>query len=73
MFLRVITTPLISAYADRARARVDVLLVLVGLSVVIACGYFLEPVYAVVLAVSLAFSIVRSGRASIITERPYRH
>ena len=65
MFLRVITTPLISAYADRARDRVDVLLVLVGLSVVIACGYFLEPVYAVVLAVSLAFSIVWAPQAPL--------
>lgn len=65
MFLRVITTPLISAYADRARDRVDVLLVLVGLSALIACGYFMEPAYAVVLAVALAFSIVWAPQAPL--------
>jgi PPP family 3-phenylpropionic acid transporter len=58
MFLRVVTTPLLTAYADRADDRVNVLLVLVGLSFVFACGYFLPPAYGVVLTVSLALAVV---------------
>jgi MFS family permease len=58
MFLRVVTTPLLTALADRARDRVDVLLVLVAASVAICCGYFLPPAYGIVLAVSLALSVV---------------
>ena len=65
MFLRVVTTPLLTAYADRANDRVNVLLVLVGLSVVIACGYFLPPSYGVVLAVSLALSVVWTPHAPL--------
>ncbi|MDW6026449.1 MFS transporter [Mesorhizobium sp. BAC0120] len=58
MFLRVVTTPFLTAYADRAKDRVDVLLTLVGGSVVLSCGFFLPPVYGIVLAVSLALSVV---------------
>ena len=58
MFLRVVTTPLITAYADRARDRADVLLLLVAASVVVCCGYFLPTAYGVVLGVTLALSIV---------------
>ena len=58
MFLRVVTTPLITAYADRARDRADVLLLLVAASVVVCCGYFLPTAYGIVLGVTLALSIV---------------
>ncbi len=58
MFLRVVTTPFITAYADRARDRADVLLALVAASVVLSCGFFLPPVYGIVLTVSLALSVV---------------
>jgi PPP family 3-phenylpropionic acid transporter len=57
MFLRVVTTPLLTAYADRARDRVNVLLLMVAASTVLSCGYFLPPSYGIVLAVSLALSI----------------
>jgi PPP family 3-phenylpropionic acid transporter len=57
MFLRVVTTPLLTAYADRAKDRVNVLLLMVAASIVLSCGYFLPPSYGVVLAVSLALSI----------------
>lgn len=58
MFLRVFTTPLLTAYADRARDRVNVLLLLVGSSVVFSCGFYLPPSYGLVLVVSLALSVV---------------
>jgi PPP family 3-phenylpropionic acid transporter len=58
MFLRVVTTPFLTAYADKAKDRADVLLVLVAASVVLSCGYFLPPVYGIVLVVSLALSVV---------------
>jgi PPP family 3-phenylpropionic acid transporter len=58
MFLRVVTTPLLTAFADRARDRADVLIVLVAASLLLSCGYFLPPSYGLVLAVSLALSIV---------------
>jgi len=58
MFLRVVTTPFLTAYADRAKDRADVLLALVGASVILSCGYFLAPAYGIVLAVSLALSVV---------------
>jgi PPP family 3-phenylpropionic acid transporter len=58
MFLRVVTTPLLTAFADRARDRANVLIVLVAASFALSCGYFLPPSYGLVLAVSLALSIV---------------
>jgi PPP family 3-phenylpropionic acid transporter len=58
MFLRVVTTPLVTAFADRARDRAEVLLALVAASAVLSCGFFLPPHYGIVLAVSLALSVV---------------
>jgi PPP family 3-phenylpropionic acid transporter len=58
MFLRVVTTPLLTAYADRAGDRANVLLLLVAAAVLLSCGYFLAPAYAAVLAVSLALAVV---------------
>ena len=57
MFLRVLTTPLITAMADRAKDRANVLIALVAASLLLSLGYFLPPTYATVLAVSLALSI----------------
>jgi PPP family 3-phenylpropionic acid transporter len=56
MFVRVVTGPTISALADRAPDRVPVLMLLALCSAAAASGYFLPPVYALVLAISLAFS-----------------
>ncbi|TPM48663.1 MFS transporter [Mesorhizobium sp. B2-2-4] len=58
MFLRVVTTPLLTALADRARDRADVYIALVAASMIISAGYFLPASYAFVLAVSLALTIV---------------
>ena len=58
MFLRVVTTPVITALADRAKDRANVLIALVVASLVISLGYFLQPTYAIVLLVSLALQIV---------------
>jgi PPP family 3-phenylpropionic acid transporter len=56
MFVRVVTGPTISALADRAPDRVPVLMLLALCSATAASGYFLPPVYALVLTISLVFS-----------------
>ncbi|KQZ13424.1 MFS transporter [Mesorhizobium sp. Root554] len=58
IFLRVLTTPLFTALADKARDRADVYIALVLASVVLSAGYFLTPTYAIVLTVSLALTVV---------------
>nr|WP_202305077.1 MFS transporter [Mesorhizobium sp. L-8-10] len=58
MFLRVFTTPLITAFADRAKDRANVLIVLAAATLTLSCGYFLEPSYVLVLGISLALSVV---------------
>jgi PPP family 3-phenylpropionic acid transporter len=56
MFVRVVTGPTISALADRAQDRVPVLMLLALCAAASAAGYFLPPVYALVLGISLVFS-----------------
>jgi PPP family 3-phenylpropionic acid transporter len=58
MFLRVVTTPLLTALADRAKDRADVYVALVAATMLLSAGYFLKPTYAMVLAVSLALTVV---------------
>jgi PPP family 3-phenylpropionic acid transporter len=58
MFLRVVTTPFITALADEAKDRANVLIVLVAASLALSAGYLLEPTYLVVLCVSLALTVV---------------
>jgi PPP family 3-phenylpropionic acid transporter len=57
MFLRVVTTPLLTALADRASDRAHVYVALVAASLALSAGYFLTPTYAMVLAVSLALAV----------------
>jgi len=57
MFLRVLTTPAITAMADRATDRANVLIGISAASVLLSLGYFLPPGYGVVLAVSLALQV----------------
>ena len=66
MFLRVVTTPFLTAYADRASDRANVLLVLVAAALLISCGFFLPPVYGVVLLVSLALSVVWTPQGPLV-------
>ncbi|MBZ9677113.1 MFS transporter [Mesorhizobium sp. ES1-1] len=58
MFLRVVTTPLLTALADRAADRANVYIGLVGAALLLSAGYFLPPTYAMVLTVSMALTIV---------------
>ncbi|RWM07082.1 MAG: MFS transporter [Mesorhizobium sp.] len=58
MFLRVVTTPMLTALADRAKDRANVYIALVAASMIISAGYFLPASYAIVLAVSLLLTIV---------------
>lgn len=58
MFLRVVTTPFITALADEAKDRANVLIALVAAALALSAGYFLEPTYVVVLGVSLALAVV---------------
>lgn len=66
MFIRMATTPSITAYADRATDRVNVLLLLIAASLLLSLGYYLTPTYAVVLAVSVLLAIVWTPHALIV-------
>ncbi|MCX7303355.1 MAG: MFS transporter [Hyphomicrobiales bacterium] len=57
MFLRVVTTPIMTTMADRAKDRADILVAVGAASVVLSLGYFLPPSYGVVLAVSVLLAI----------------
>lgn len=65
MFLRVVTTPLLTSLADRARDRANVYIALVLATLVLSAGYFLPATYAMVLAVSLALTIVWTPHSPI--------
>ena len=58
MFLRVFTTPLITAYADRARDRANVMLAMATAALVLSLGYFFVSSFTTVLAVSLLLMVV---------------
>lgn len=58
MFLRVVTTPIMTAMADRASDRANMLLTISAASVVLSLGYFLPPSYGIVLVVSVLLAIV---------------
>jgi PPP family 3-phenylpropionic acid transporter len=57
MFLRVVTTPLITAAADRSNDRANWLIGTAAVSLLLSLGYFLTPSYAIILAVSLALTV----------------
>ena len=65
MFLRVVTTPVFTALADRARDRANVYIALVAVSVLVSAGYFLPPTYGLVLAVSLVLAAVWTPHSPI--------
>lgn len=57
MFLRVVTTPFITAMADEASDRANVLILLVAGALLVSLGFFLKPTSLVVLVVSLALAV----------------
>lgn len=57
IFLRVVTTPVITSMADRARDRANVLIAISAAAFLLSLGYFVTPTYWVVLAVTLAINI----------------
>src|SRR5690606_6706113 len=57
MFLRVVTTPFVTAFADRVRERAHVLIAAVAATLLLSTGYLLEPGYLAVLAISLVLHI----------------
>jgi PPP family 3-phenylpropionic acid transporter len=65
MFLRVVTTPLLTALADRASDRAHVYVALTAASLALSAGYFLTPTYAMVLAVSLALTVAWTPHSPI--------
>jgi MFS transporter, PPP family, 3-phenylpropionic acid transporter len=58
MFLRLVTTPFITALADKVSDRANVLIATVAATVILSLGYLLEPTYAVVLVISVLIQIV---------------
>lgn len=65
LFLRVVTTPIITAFADKANDRANVLTALVVASLLVSLGYFLPPTYLTMLVVSLAFAVAWPPQATI--------
>lgn len=65
MFLRVATTPFLTALADKASDRANVYVALVAASLILSAGYLLPPTYATVLAVSLALTVVWTPHSPI--------
>jgi len=57
MFVRVLTTPVITSLADRAGDRAHVLIAISAGAVLLSLGYFLPPSYGVVLAVSVLLAV----------------
>lgn len=57
MFLRMVTTPAIMAFADKAKDRATVLTGMSLVAAIASCGYFLPQTYALVLAVSLVLTV----------------
>ena len=65
MFVRVVTTPLITALADRARERATVMLLLTVVAFALSLGYFLPPGYLLVLALSMALQAVWAAQSPL--------
>lgn len=65
MFLRVATTPFITAMADEAKDRANVLILLMAAALFFSAGFFLKPTYLVVLAVSLAIAVAWTPHAPL--------
>ncbi|MEX0956236.1 MAG: MFS transporter [Rhizobiaceae bacterium] len=65
MFLRILTTPFITAFADTVGDRAHVLIAAAGLTLLLSLGYLLQPLYMWVLVVSLALHIVWAPHAPL--------
>ncbi|TYR33731.1 MFS transporter [Mesorhizobium microcysteis] len=65
LFLRVVTTPVVTAFADRARDRANVLVAFVAASLLLSLGYFLPPTYTIVLGVSLVLAVFWTPHAPL--------
>jgi PPP family 3-phenylpropionic acid transporter len=65
MFLRVVTTPLITALADRASDRANLLVALVAASLLFSLGYFRLSGYAAILVLSLLLQVVWSAQSPL--------
>ena len=65
MFLRVVTTPFFTAYADTVRDRANVLIAVIAATLLLSLGYLFEPRYLWVLLVSIAIQIVWTPQAPL--------
>ncbi|MGE0499401.1 MAG: MFS transporter [Rhizobiaceae bacterium] len=66
LFLRVVTTPLITAFADRVGERANVYIACVAATLLLSAGYFLPTSYALVLALSVAIQVVWTPQAALV-------
>lgn len=65
LFLRIVTTPLIVAFADRVPDRAHMLVATVALALVLSLGYLLHPGYVAILLLSLVLQIFWSAHAPL--------
>jgi PPP family 3-phenylpropionic acid transporter len=66
LFLRLFTTPMITAFADRTAERANVLVAVVGISALLSLGYLLPPTFVFVLALSVVIQIFWTPHAPLI-------
>lgn len=65
LFLRIVTTPFITAFADKVRERSHVLIGAIALSFVLSLGYLAQPGYLAILLLSLALQVFWSAQAPL--------
>lgn len=65
IFLRIVTTPFITAFADKVRERAHVLIGTIALSLVLSLGYLPQPGYMVILLLSLALQVFWSAQTPL--------
>lgn len=66
MFLRVVTTPVITALADRWGDRAHILMLAAGATLLFSLGYFLEPGYGWVLGISLVLAVAWTPQVPLL-------
>lgn len=66
LFLRLITTPLITMLADRLPERADLLIAVVGITALLSLGYLLPPTYGFVLGLSVILHVFWTPHAPLV-------
>lgn len=66
LFLRLFTTPMITAFADRTSERANVLVAVVAAAAALSLGYLLPPTFVFVLALSVVLQVFWTPHAPLV-------